>query len=108
MGLEKEKLWAKVIHTKYIKGTIDYTKFIPKTNYSKAWRGIVAERTRIYNGASTLFWRDKRIEEVPLLDIAIKEAGLTNSLKTVKQYWDPTRGWKREDLLGLIPDYLPF
>ena len=46
--------------------------------------------TRIFNGKDTLFWRDKWLGDLPLLN----------------DYWMPEVGWRWSSLRGMLPSEL--
>ena len=59
---KKKSLWSKVVAKKYIKGTMEISKFTRKQNASNIWKGITAAgnllskgtRRKVYNGQGTL------------------------------------------------------
>ena len=69
----KESLWGRVISSQYCKGAVEISRMVKKQSCSQAWEGIteVADlfkkglRAKLYNGQSTLFWRDKWIGDNP-------------------------------------------
>ena len=56
----------------------------------------------------TLFWRDSRLEETPLIKLAIHEIPLDVSYLSVKAYWSRDRGWKWEQMENLLPKQILF
>ena len=109
--MENNKLWAKVIISKYMKGSANVSKLVEKKRASNVWRGIVSvahiiqqgESMVIWNGKNTFFWRDKWLGNKPLMELAIKEIPMNLSYCVVHEYWEKERGWKWE----LINEFLP-
>ena len=98
--VETESLWAKVIRGKYIREEMNTSKFTKKQNSSNAWNGIVPAagildkkiKVNAYNGKYTMFWRDKWLEDRPLLDDTLWDIPESESYKTIQDYWEVARG----------------
>ena len=84
---ESDKLWENILTPKYVRGSLDISKIERKKNSSNAWQGLVAAtnilkkrlRQKVYNGASTLFWRDIWLGDLPLISIALHKGNLVDS-----------------------------
>ena len=109
--MENNKLWTKVIISKYVKGSASVSKLVEKKQAFNAWRGIVSEAHLIQqgesmavgNGKNTFFWRDKRLGNKPIMELAVKEIPMNLSYCMVHEYWEKERNWKWE----LINEFLP-
>ena len=111
---EKNKLWAKVITSKYMKGEAAIPKLVEKKGASNIWRGVASAGDVIRkgtcitvgNGRTTFFWRENWLEPWPLIQVASREVPLVNSCCMVHEYWDKERGWKRELLRDFLPPHI--
>ena len=63
-------------------------------------------RTRVYNRTGTFFWRDPWLGETPLINHTRRELTMVESYKLVKDFWEPNKGWKWENLDGVLPSHL--
>ena len=63
-------------------------------------------RFRILNGKDTLFLRDIWVGDLPLIDLALKDLRLANSLKTVSHYWNDATDWKMDVLDGMFSPHI--
>ena len=103
---EKDILWSK-----YTIGTTTLERLSHKHGSSNAWRGIVvvagilqAEvRAYVYNGGKNMFWRDVWLGDTSLLEQTTRPLAALTSFKMTKDYWEYGRGWKWEDLEGMLP-----
>lgn len=85
--------------------------FKTTANCSNIWRGIVENshviqqgaQAAVGNGRTTLFWDDKWVTNVPLLDLAVKEAPIEVLASTVEEMWDKTGDWKWEKFSEYLP-----
>ena len=86
-------------------------KLSKRKGVSNAWRGVTAAThllklgltTRIFNGKDTMFWRDKWLADLPLLNHALKTPSLLESYRTVNDYWMPRVRWRWNSLRGMLP-----
>ena len=44
--------------------------------------------------------------DLPLIDLALKDLGLANSLKTVSHYWNDATDWKMDVLDGMLSPHI--
>lgn len=109
---EGEKLWVKVLKSKYIRSTGGVEEGRTNRGVSNLWQGINAAgqllergiRKHPRNGRRTMFWTDKWIETYPLAR-AVDGSLLGNHIdRTVADYSEHGRGWKWEELLDKVPD----
>ena len=111
--LEKDTLWTQALAWKYCRGTASLNRLQAKQSSSIAWKGIVSaagiikagSQARVYNGESTLFWKEKWLGDAPLIEECLCPLDPTTSFKVVKDYWDFRRGWKWEELEGTLSPY---
>ena len=62
----------------------------------------VGTQARVYNRESTLFWKEKWLGDALLIEECLRPLDTATSFKLVKEYWDFRRGWKWEELEGLL------
>ncbi|OMO98116.1 hypothetical protein COLO4_14116 [Corchorus olitorius] len=108
---ENDKLWARVIHGKYLKSQ-DLLSATPSKTMSHGWRSILAGREvlvkglkwRLGTGNTVSFWKDKWLANVRLIDTAIIPVDEAEANKTVDHYYDDD-GWNVEKLSAFLhPD----
>ena len=46
------------------------------------------------------------MEDLPLIDLTLKDLGLVDSLKIVSHYWNDATNWKMDALDGMLPSYI--
>ena len=46
------------------------------------------------------------MEDLPLIDLTLKDLELVDSLKIVSHYWNDTTDWKMDALDGMLPSYI--
>ena len=86
--MRQDDFWVKILLSKYVKLSVT----------SNAWRGVTVAThllkmgltSRIFNGKDTLFWRDKWLGDLPLLN----------------DYWMPQVGWRWSSLRRMLPSKL--
>ena len=108
---EQNKLWAKVLSTKFIHGKVSPDKFLKKRRSSNAQQGNVVAcplinkglKAKVYNRKETLFWGDKWLGDSPLLGFALTNISFPESYKCVKDYWNHELGWGWNVLHSLLP-----
>ena len=109
--LKENKLWAQIIAGRYIRGEANLSKLAKKQGSSNSCRGMSSAtsilsrgaKVSLYSGHDTLFWRDVWCGNEPLLNLALHEVPTIAFFRKVCEYWNPTRGWKWDELGGLLP-----
>ncbi|OMP08936.1 putative ribonuclease H protein [Corchorus olitorius] len=92
---ENDKLWARVIHDKYLKNR-DFLSATPFKTRFRGWRSILVGKEvlvkglkwRLGTGNTVSFWKDKWLADVRLIDIVTSLVGEDEANKTIDQYYD--------------------
>lgn len=109
-----ERLWTKVITTKYARDHCKLANIKSKPGASNAWRGIVKAmarvkdgiRMQIHNGKDTSFWNDSWLDNIPLRNWVNMDDNNHHNGKVVADYWSAENGRDWETIGNSIPYYL--
>ncbi|KAJ8442675.1 LOW QUALITY PROTEIN: hypothetical protein Cgig2_003719 [Carnegiea gigantea] len=99
-------LWARVLYQKYCKGKGGTDIFMTGQNPSNSWRGITDSGIQhsIGDGCGTLFWLQRWVLGQPLVELATRPIPSILQQRTISDYWEPSSGWRWEELRGLLPE----
>ncbi|CAN1809534.1 Putative ribonuclease H protein At1g65750 [Linum perenne] len=110
-----DKLWVRVLMSKYLKETGDGPQLRRKTGGSALWRGIRAVwhdlrgacHQNVRNGKDTLFWSSRWLDsDIILADHAIGDLSGEDLQLTVAEARSPDGSWNWELLRRSLPPHI--
>ncbi|KAG7552028.1 Reverse transcriptase domain [Arabidopsis thaliana x Arabidopsis arenosa] len=100
---DQSGLWAGVLRSKYKVGDLrDQNWIVAKSNWLSTWRSVgIGLREVVLNGYSwvigdgknILFWRDKWLADLPLMDTATQDVPAEYERLTARDLWRNGSGW---------------
>ncbi|CAN1135783.1 hypothetical protein LINPERHAP2_LOCUS9057 [Linum perenne] len=115
---EPNKIWVKVVTTKYIKSSDSGFQLRSKVGGSPIWRGICSvwhemrstSQLRVWNGRDTLFWTSWWLDnDINLVDYATRELSESDLKMIVEEAGGVDNCWNWDFLHSVLsPDIVGF